>query len=52
MYNVTVEGADLVLEIGSKARNDFDHNTLPLMLSIINTICDEVPLKIEWAKFK
>jgi glycerol-3-phosphate dehydrogenase (NAD(P)+) len=52
MYNVTVEGADLVLEIGSKVRNDFDHNSLPLMLSIINTICDEVPLKIEWKKFK
>ena len=52
MHNVTVEGADLALEIGSKVKNDFDHNTLPLMLSIINTICDEVPLKIEWAKFK
>jgi len=52
MPNVTVEGADLALEIGSKVKSDFDNNTLPLMINIINTICDEAPLKIEWKKFK
>ena len=52
MPNETIEGADLALEIGSKIKSDFDDNTLPLMKSIINTICDEVPLKIDWRKFK
>ena len=52
MPNDTVEGADLALEIGSKVKRDFDIKTLPLMVSIINTICDEKPLKIEWNYFK
>ena len=52
MPNDTVEGADLALEIGSKVKSDFDIKTLPLMVSIINTICDEKPLKIEWNYFK
>ena len=52
MQNVTVEGADLAFEIGSKVKNDFAIETLPLMLSMINTICDEKPLKINWNNFK
>jgi len=52
MPNVTVEGADLALEIGAKVKTDFNIKTLPLMFSIINTICDEMPLKIEWKNFK
>jgi len=52
MPNVTVEGADLALEIGKKIKSDFEDNKLPLMMSIINTICDEKPLNIEWKKFK
>ena len=52
MLNITVEGADLALEIGKKIKNDFDSATLPLMTSIINTICEEKPLKIDWKKFK
>jgi glycerol-3-phosphate dehydrogenase (NAD(P)+) len=51
MPNVTVEGADLALEIGLKVKNDFDEKTLPLMISIINTICDQKPLKFDWKKF-
>jgi len=51
MPNVTVEGADLALEIGLKVKNDFDEKTLPLMISIINTICDQKPLKLDWKKF-
>jgi hypothetical protein len=38
MPNDTVEGADLAVEIGSKVKSDFSIETLPLMLSIINTI--------------
>ena len=52
MPNETIEGADLALEIGTKVKNDFDNKTLPLMTSMINTICDEVPLKIDWKNFK
>ena len=52
MPNDTVEGADLVLEIGSKVSNDFNIKTFPLMVSIINTICYEKPLKVEWDYFK
>ncbi len=52
MPNDTVEGADLALEIGSKVKKDFDEKTLPLMNSMIDTICNETPLKIEWKNFK
>ena len=52
MPNITVEGADLALEIGKKIKSDFEDNKLPLMISMINTICDEKPLNIEWKKFK
>ena len=52
MPNDTVEGADLALEIGGKIKSDFEDNKFPLMMSLINTICDEKPLRIEWKKFK
>ena len=52
MPNDTVEGADLIIEIGKKLKKDFDENMLPLMFSMINTICDEKPLKIDWRNFK
>jgi glycerol-3-phosphate dehydrogenase (NAD(P)+) len=52
MPNDTVEGADLALEIGLKVKSDFDVKTLPLMTSMIDTICDEIPLKINWENFK
>jgi len=52
MPNETVEGADLALEIGRKVKSDFDNKKLPLMTSMINTICDEKPLKVDWNNFK
>ena len=52
MTNITVEGADLALEIGAKVKKDFDIKTLPLMISMINTICEEKPLKVDWKNFK
>ena len=52
MPNDTVEGADLALEIGLKVKRDFDDKTLPLMTSMIDTICDETPLKVDWENFK
>ena len=52
MPDDTVEGADLAIEIGFKVKKDFNIETLPLMLGMINTICDEKPLKINWNNFK
>ena len=52
MPNDPIEGADLALEIGIKVKSDFDNKTLPLMTSMINTICDETPLDIDWKNFK
>ena len=48
----TIEGADLALEVGSKVKSDFDIKQLPLMTSIIDTICDEKPLTVQWKYFK
>ena len=52
MSNDTIEGADLAQEIGSKVKSDFDNKELPLMTCMINTICDETPLKVDWKNFK
>tara|TARA_Y100000590_G_scaffold453325_1_gene598168 strand:+ start:11344 stop:12381 length:1038 start_codon:yes stop_codon:yes gene_type:complete len=52
MSNITIEGADLAFEIGAKVKKDFNNKTLPLMISIINTICEEKPLKVDWDNFK
>ena len=52
MPNDTIEGADLALTIGTQVKRDFDNKTLPLMTSMIDTICDEAPLKIDWKNFK
>ena len=38
MEKVTVEGADLAIEIGEKVNQDFDKKKLPLMLGMINAI--------------
>ena len=52
MSNVTVEGADLALEIGLKIKRDFNNKKLPLMISVINSICKNSILKIDWKYFK
>ena len=52
MLKDTVEGADLVLEIGSKIKKDFNAKTLPLMNAVIDTISHDLPLKIRWNNFK
>ena len=52
MPNDTVEGADLAYEIANQVKKDFDIKSLPLMFSLINTICDKKPLKVEWKYFK
>ena len=52
MSNDTVEGADLAYEIGEKVKRDFNIKKLPLMNAIIDTICEEKILKVEWKNFK
>jgi glycerol-3-phosphate dehydrogenase (NAD(P)+) len=48
MKNITVEGAQLALEIGPKILNDLDAKNFPLMFSMLNTICDNKKLEIDW----
>ena len=52
MQKVTVEGADLAIEIGKKVNEDFDKKKLPLMLSMINAIMSDKKLELEWELFR
>jgi len=45
---ITVEGAELALEIGPKILKDLDKKNFPLMFSILNTICSNKKLEISW----
>jgi glycerol-3-phosphate dehydrogenase (NAD(P)+) len=51
MEKVTVEGADLAIEIGKKVNQDFNKKKLPLMLGMINAIVDDKKLELEWQYF-
>ena len=51
MSNVTVEGADLAIEIGKKVNEDFDKKKLPLMLGMINAIINDKKLELDWQYF-
>ena len=51
MEKVTVEGADLAIEIGKKVNEDFDKKKLPLMLSMINAIIEDKKLEFDWQYF-
>ena len=48
MKNVTVEGAQLALEIGPKILKDLNPKYFPLMFSMLNTICKNEKLEINW----
>ena len=52
MEKVTVEGADLAIEIAKKVKEDFDQKKLPLMLSMINAIVDDKKLELDWESFR
>ena len=52
MPNDTIEGAELILEIGNKVKSDFNINKLPIMVSMIDTIIEKKPLIIDWSNFK
>jgi glycerol-3-phosphate dehydrogenase (NAD(P)+) len=51
MPNVTVEGAELIFEIGKKVKKDFDEKKLPLMIAMINSIIYDKKLEIKWENF-
>ena len=51
MEKVTVEGADLAIEIGKKVNEDFDKKKLPLMLGMINAIIYDKKLELDWEYF-
>ena len=48
MKDVTVEGADLAFAIGSKILKEFDKNEFPLLISVIDSICNNKKLEINW----
>ncbi len=52
MEKVTVEGADLAIEIGKKVKEDFDNKKLPLMLGMINAIVEDKKLDLDWESFR
>ena len=52
MEKVTVEGADLAIEIAKKVKEDFDGKKMPLMLGMINAIVDDKKLELDWDFFR
>jgi glycerol-3-phosphate dehydrogenase (NAD(P)+) len=51
LEKVTVDGADLAIEIGKKVNEDFDKKKLPLMLGMINAIIENKKLELDWQYF-
>ena len=48
MKNITVEGAELALEIGPRILEDLNSKNFPLMFNMLNTICENKKLEINW----
>jgi len=48
MKNITVEGAELALEIGPRILEDLNSKNFPLMFSMLKTICENKKLQIDW----
>tara|TARA_A100001011_G_scaffold2586_1_gene3017 strand:+ start:2680 stop:3708 length:1029 start_codon:yes stop_codon:yes gene_type:complete len=48
MKDITVEGAQLALEIGPKILQDLNPKHFPLMFSMLKTICENKKLEINW----
>ena len=52
MLNETIEGAELAFEIGPQILKDYNISQLPLMISIIDAICSNKKLKLNWTNKK
>ena len=48
MKNDTIEGAELVFEIGDKVLSDLETKKIPLMISLIEAIKNNKKLEIIW----
>ncbi len=48
MSNDTIEGAELALEIGPKILKEFEKDKFPLMIGLIESICNNKKLEINW----
>ena len=48
MKEITVEGADLAFEIGPKILKEFDKKDFPLLFCMIEAICNNKKLMIDW----
>lgn len=48
MKEITVEGADLAFEIGPKILKEFDKTDFPLLFCILDAICNNKKLIIDW----
>ena len=48
MKDITVEGAELVFEIGPKIMKNFKEKQFPLMFSVLRCICENKKLQINW----
>ena len=48
MKDVTVEGADLAFAIGPKVLKEFGKAEYPLLISVIDCICENKKLEIKW----
>jgi glycerol-3-phosphate dehydrogenase (NAD(P)+) len=48
MKDITVEGAQLALEIGPKILQELNSKHYPLMFSMLETICENKKLQIDW----
>ena len=48
MKNITIEGAQLAFDIGPKLMAKFDKRKFPLLFSILECICENKKLQIDW----
>jgi len=48
MKEITVEGADLAFAIGPKILKEFKKEEFPLLISVIEAICENKKLEINW----
>ena len=48
MKDITVEGAQLALDIGPKLISNFEKRKFPLLFSILECICENKKLQIDW----
>ena len=50
MKEITVEGADLAFAIGPKILKEFKKEEFPLLISVIEAICENKKLEINWVQ--